>query len=482
MVVGEITEERDLVVIGGGPGGYTAAIRAAQLGLNVSLVEQSDLGGICLNEGCIPSKVWTYASKKINEISHMQNLGVGVDSSNTVDLNQLQQYKSQVTTQLRKGVESLLKTNQIEVIQGTATFTGEQRIGVENGHQFDHYIYKNAIIATGSQAVKPNYFPINSEKAFLAEKVFQIEETPEHLVVSGFDYLALEVASVFHSFGTKVTLVTNDDDSSLDADLIKELKRLYKKKKIHIVNQATINLIDETEQGITVNISKDGEEQQIEATHCYVSGERKPNIDSLGLERLGVRLTETGHVAVDHQMKTSTPNIYAIGDLTEGEPLAVKAIKQGKVAAEAVAGENPEADLTFLPFIAHTNPPIASVGLTEQQAQANEIHYKVGQFNLGANGYALITGKRDGFVKVISDANTDIILGVHMIGEGAVEMSSHFVQLLEMAAKTEDLTFPHYAHPSMNEGLVEAVEALVGQSIHTPPKKQKQSKVFEKTV
>ncbi|GAA0465871.1 dihydrolipoyl dehydrogenase [Alkalibacillus silvisoli] len=474
MVVGEITQERDLMIIGGGPGGYNAAIRAAQLGLNVTLVEQGELGGVCLNEGCIPSKVWTYAAKKQAELPHMKELGIDIESP-SINLERLLNYKSQVTSQLQQGVQSLLKKNQIEVIHGTATFTGDYRIGVEKGHQFDHYIFNNAIIATGSRIIQPDYFPANSTRAFVSEEIFQLNEIPNHIIIIGFDYLALELVSTYQSFGSKVTLIIEDHEQlSIDQSIQKEIIRLFKKKKVHILKQSTIRLVEETKESITAYVKKGKEEQAITGSHLLVSGQRKPNVDSLGLDRLGVKQTVEGRILVNYKMESTVPSIYAVGDVTEGESLAVKAIKQGKVAAESIANENPEVDLTFLPLVAHTNPPIASVGLTEQEVKMHNIAYQVGQFNLGGNGYSLISGKKDGLIKVISDANTDIILGVHMVGEGAVELSSHFVQLLEMAAKIEDVTFPHFAHPSVNEGLLEAIEALMGQSIHTTPKQQSQ--------
>ncbi|TFB19540.1 dihydrolipoyl dehydrogenase [Filobacillus milosensis] len=471
MVVGEITEERDLIVVGGGPGGYTAAIRAAQLGLQVTLVEETDLGGICLNRGCIPSKVWTHTGKKISEVPQMQEMGIGVNEPE-LDLDKLLTYKNKITEQLQKGVQSLCQGNKIEVLKGKATFTAEDRIGVEYGHQFDTYIFKHAIIATGSTAALPKEFPKARQRILLSHELFDLTEIPNHLLIYGNDYIAFEMASAYQSFGSKVTLIQTGE-LSLDQSIEKELKRTFKKKKIKIIQQDSLQSIEETDEGVTVKLTDHkGKEQTIEGSHLYTSGHQQPNVQSLGINRFGVDQTEDGHIIVDHTMKSSVPTIYAIGDVTEGPSLAVKAIKQGKVAAEAIAGENVEADLTFLPTIMHTNPPVASVGLTEQEAEENNLDYLVGQFNLNANGYAKVTGKTDGNIKVISDAKTEIILGIHMIGEGAIELSSTFVQLLEMAAKVEDIRFPLFAHPSTNESLLEAVEALSGQAIHNPPKKQ----------
>lgn len=472
MVVGDISQERDLVIIGGGPGGYSAAIRAAQLGLTVSLIEQEKLGGVCLNRGCIPSKVFTYAAKKQAETGHMKELGLFVGET-SFNLNKLRSYKSKVTDQLRSGVETLCKANKVEIIKGKAALIGEDRIGVENGHQFDIYTFKQAIIATGSSPLLPEGCPKN-KRMLLSHEIFDLQELPEHLIVYGHDYISLEVASSFQALGAQVTiLLEGTEDFLLDSSIAKELNRLLKKKKIRVYKEAKILSAVETEAGIDVKFSTQGKEEEVSGTHLFTAGDRKPNVEGLGLQRFGVEQNADGFIKIDRNMRTTVPSIYAIGDVTEGPLLAVKAIKQGKAAVESIAGGNPEVDLSFLPTIVHSIPPIASVGLTEQQARNLGIDLRVNQFALGSNGYAMITGNKDGFIKVVTDASYDFILGIHMIGEGAVELSSTFVQLLEMAAKEEDAKFPAFAHPSMNEALLESVEGLIGQAIHTVPKGKK---------
>ncbi|MEK4027923.1 dihydrolipoyl dehydrogenase [Pseudobacillus sp. FSL P4-0506] len=471
MVVGEISQERDLIIIGGGPGGYSAAIRAAQLGLPVTLIEQADLGGVCLNKGCIPSKVFTYAAKKQAETAHMKELGLPTGDG-TFDLEKLVSYKSKVTEQLRKGVEALCKANKVEVLKGKAGLIAEDRVGVENGHQFDIYVFKQAIIATGSTPVLPQGLPKNSERILLSHEMFDLQELPEHLIVYGNDYISLEVATSFHALGAKVTILLEQAAAfPFDESITKELNRLLKKKKIKAIKEAVIQSAEETEDGVRVMFTAGEKEEEVTGSHLFVAGSRQPNVQDLGINRFGVEQTSEGFVKVNGNMQSSVPSIYGIGDVTEGPLLAVKAIKQGKAAVEAIAGGKPEVDLTFLPTIVHSVPPIASAGLTEQQARELGIDIRVGQFALGGNGYAMITGKKDGFVKVISDVSNEIVLGIHMIGEGAVELSSTFVQLLEMAAKEEDVKFPAYAHPSFNEGLLESAEGLIGQAIHMVPKK-----------
>ncbi|MBE1555190.1 dihydrolipoyl dehydrogenase family protein [Sporosarcina limicola] len=474
MVVGEITQERNLIIIGGGPGGYSAAIRGAQLGLSVTLIEQAEMGGVCLNKGCIPSKIFTHAAAKRSETVHVQNLGIG-SGDDKFTVSKLLSYKKQVIDGLRTGVEALCKQNKIEVIRGKASFLGVDRIGVENGHQFDIFEFKQAIIATGSYSVMPSYVTEKGKRILLSDEIFELEEIPQHLIVKGQDTIALEVASSFAALGAKVSILTNHKASlPFDESITKELNRLFKRRKIKMYKASGFTSIIETDEGVTLTFLTDKNlEETIQASHLFVSGTRKPNFESLGISRFGIEQTDAGFVDVDKNMQTSIPSIYAIGDVTEGPMLAVKAIKQGKVAVESIVGENPEVDLTFLPIVAHTIPPIVSVGLTEQNARVLGLDVRISQFNLGGNGYATITGKKDGFIKVLSNSTNEIVEGIHMIGEGAIEMSASFVQLLEMAAKEEDIKFPLYAHPGFNEGLLEAVEGLIGQAIHAVPVKKK---------
>jgi dihydrolipoamide dehydrogenase len=475
MVVGEISQQRNLIVIGGGPGGYSAAIRGAQLGLSVTLIEQSELGGVCLNQGCIPSKIFTHAATKRSETAHLHDLGIS-SSDDTFNFKKLLTYKDKVIKDLRAGVESLCKENKIEVISGKATFLGVDRIGVENGHQFDIFEFDQVIIATGSSSMMPPGLNEKGKRILLSHEIFELEEMPKHLIVKGQDYIALEVASSFAALGAKVSILFDDKANvAFDESIKKELNRLFKRRKMIVYKDIQWISTHEMDSEIAVTFQNDKNvEDTIHGSHLFVSGSRKPNVQSLGLSRIGIAQTDEGFIHVDGNMQSSIPSIYAIGDVTEGPHLAIKAIKQGKAAVEAIAGKQPEVDLTFLPVVAHTIPPVVSVGITEQNARDFQMDVRVSQFPLGGNGYASITGKKDGFIKVISDPTTEIISGIHMIGEGAIEMSGSFVQLLEMAAKEEDVKFPLYAHPGFSEGLLEAVEGIIGQAIHIPPLKQKE--------
>ncbi|MFY4777303.1 dihydrolipoyl dehydrogenase [Metabacillus sp. RGM 3146] len=468
MVVGELALERDLVIIGGGPAGYTAAIRAAQLGKEVTLIEKELLGGICLNKGCIPSKVLSHVSAKYNEISKFKSYGIEV-SEVSHNFKATKEYMRKTVENLRKGVEFLCKENKIEVIKGSASFMTEERIGVENRDQFDIYKYRSVLIASGAAIQKDGF---KQERILNARTLYDLPELPEELIVYGNDYIAIEAAFSYRNLGANVTVVLEKGLTELDAAIEKELHRLLKKAKIQVKKNMSLESEEETACGIQA-VFRDaaGGEAILEGSHLYIQSGLRPALEDLGADRIGLELDDEGFISVDSECRTSLPGIWAAGDITGGSQLAVKAIKQGKTAAESIAGMKPECDLTLLPKVIHSNPPIAAAGLTEEEAILLGHNVKTGQFSLAGNGFTAIKSEKDGLMKVVSDADTDLILGIHMMGQGAVELISSGVTAMEMAAREEDLKFPLYPHPSMNEALLEAVEALTGQAIHQVPKK-----------
>ncbi|MFD1737213.1 dihydrolipoyl dehydrogenase [Bacillus salitolerans] len=468
MVVGELAQERDVIIIGGGPGGYHAAIRAAQLGLQVTLVESNKLGGVCLNEGCIPSKVVATSAQKYKEASKYSAFGIEFTDI-SMNLTKLQAYKQQVIDQLRQGVEALCKANKVEVIKGNGYFLSEEKIGVECGHQFDVFKFRNAIIATGasfSQKIdkSPNIF---SERT-----IYSLEEVPEHLVVFGSDYISIEVAFAYHSLGAKVSLCIEGDDFSFDSSINRELIRVCKKNKIKVYKNSKFIESEQNEQLVKITLQSGEERISLESTHCYRSSDVRANIDMLGLDRMNIRLSANREILVDKQCRTSIPNIFAVGDVTDGVKLAVRAIKQGKVAAEVIAGKSSEYDEVFIPDVIHAAPQIACVGLTEEEANLQYPKIKVSQFPLASNGYAGVVNQKEGFVKVIAEEESGLILGVHMMGQGAIELLSSGIIGLEMVAREEDFKLAYFPHPSMNESLLEAIEGLRGEAVHVPPSKQ----------
>ena len=475
MVVGEITEDKDLVVIGGGPGGYHAAIRASQLGINVTLIEREDLGGICLNKGCIPSKVFTHFAQEFKKMSHLSEMGMefGEVSAN---LSTLQAYKEKKILQLRKGVEALCKANKIEIVKGTASFLSESRIGVENGHEFSLYNFKDAVIATGGDFYYPEGIALDSTRILSEREIFQLGEIPKDLIVYGADYISLEIASAFSVLGSKVTMIM-DEELPFDSSISKELFRLFKKQKIHVLKNTQLLDASVKEDGVIVKAATEkGESISVEGSHFVLKGKVKPNIKELGVDRLDLTLTEDGFIQTDNQGRTSIQSIWAIGDTTEGPSLAVKAIKQGKVVAEAIGDKQGEVDLEHIPTVVQMNPPIAFVGMNEEEAKAAGYAAAVSEYPIRGNGYTQLTDNKDGFIKVISDKESDLILGVHIIGAGAVELISSGVLGMEMVARNEDLIFPLYPHPSLNESLLEAVEGLNNAAVHLPPVKKEMVK------
>ncbi|MGR3762644.1 dihydrolipoyl dehydrogenase family protein [Rossellomorea sp. NS-SX7] len=471
MVVGEITEDKDVVVIGGGPGGYHAAIRAASLGRTVTLIEKEEIGGTCLNKGCIPSKIFTHFAQEYKKLGHLSEMGMEFMQTE-LNMATLQQYREKKISQLRKGVEALCKSNEVEVVKGTASFLSDTRIGVENGHNFSLFNFKEAIIAAGGEFHYPEDIHFDAEKILKEREIFMLDELPGELAVYGTDYISLEAASSFAVLGSKVTLIL-PDDLPFDSSITKEILRLFKKQKITVLKECMLQKVTRSGERVNTVLKKqNGETVSIESSHFTVSGKVKANVKELGLDRLGIGLTPEGYIQTDDQGRTSIPSIWAIGDVTEGPSLAVKAIKQGKAAAEAIAGNHPEVDLLHIPTVLQLSPPVAFTGLSESEAKEAGYTVSVSEFPVRGNGYAGVTGASDGLVKIISDQETDLILGIHMIGSGAVELIQTGALGLEMAARDEDFSFPLYAHPGYGESMLEAVEALKGAAVHLPPRKK----------
>ncbi|MEB6549509.1 FAD-dependent oxidoreductase [Heyndrickxia sporothermodurans] len=469
MVVGEIAQEKEIVVIGGGPGGYTAAIRAAQLGKDVLLIEQKKLGGICLHEGCIPSKAFVHTAKQANAWEHLTEIGYKFEMKK-FDFATFLAYKEKLISQLRMGIESLCKANKIEVMYGSASFISANKIGIENGHHYEVVNFEQAIIATGTKAgshkVSANY-QLNSRE------LFQVDTIPEQLLLVGSDYIILEAAFAYSLLGTKVSIILEENnDFSFDQDILKELKRQLKKRKISLYPNAKSLHFSENEFGVDCTFTNHKDETvMIHSNAIYIEEEAKGNTNELGLERMGLAIDNNGFIVCDRIGKTNMDHIFAIGDVSGGPFLAAKAIKQGKAVAEIIAGGKSEIDLTWMPEVVHSVPPIAYVGFSEEQAKAAGYLVKIGRYQLSGSGFSVVTGNRDGFAKVVVDEETNRILGTHIIGEGAIELISTAVIGGEMVARDEDFLFPTYPHPSMNEAILEAMEDTLGLSIHQAPKR-----------
>ncbi|MBN3553491.1 dihydrolipoyl dehydrogenase [Fictibacillus nanhaiensis] len=473
MVVGDFATKRQLVIIGGGPGGYHAAIRAAQLGIEVTLIEKEKLGGVCLHKGCIPSKSLTQSAANFASLSHFKNMGISVSGA-SFEYDTFTNYYSSVVDGLQKGVEALIKANKIEHLKGTASFMSSERIGIDSGHHFEMYEFEHALIATGSSPLLPKQATL-SKRVMTPHTLWELNEVPKSLLIYGEDYFALEAAMAFRQLGSEVNIVVPAEGFGLDASIEKELQRVLKKNKIRVFKNHTWDSAEETDDTITVTLNKDGSEKvSVEVSHVLYAAGYLPNVDGLGLDVISLERDESGFIIVNEHSQSSVSNIYAAGDCTIGMKLASKAIKQGKTAAEHMAGMQSAFNLSLVPYVIHTNPPIASVGLTEEQALAEGYEVKTGQFSMSGNGFASILGQKEGLSKMVMNSKSDVVLGIHMMGAGAVEMIQAGTFALEMVAREEDLSYPVYAHPALNEAWLEAIESTSGKAIHVPPARKKE--------
>ncbi len=369
MVVGDFPIETDVIVIGAGPGGYVAAIRAAQLGQKVTIVEKGSLGGVCLNVGCIPSKALISASQRYETALGSEDIGIKAENV-TVDFSKVQGWKNDVVNKLTSGVGGLLKGNKVDIIQGEAYFVDEHSLRVMDENSSQTYTFKQAIIATGSRPIELPSFKY-SKRVIDSTGALALDEIPGKLVVIGGGYVGTELGTAYANFGTEVTILegANDILSGFEKQMTALVKRNLKKKKVDVVTKAMAKGVEETENGVIVTYEAKGEEKTVEADYVLVTVGRKPNTDELGLEQVGIKMDERGIIQVDKQCRTNVSSIFAIGDIVPGPPLAHKASYEGKIAAEVIAGQSSEVDYLGIPAVVFTEPELATVGYTEQQAK-----------------------------------------------------------------------------------------------------------------
>jgi dihydrolipoamide dehydrogenase len=468
MVMGEIGRETQVVVIGAGPGGYAAAFRAADLGREVTLIESAPaLGGECLHHGCIPSKALLTATHFRDQIGAAQTMGIRIEGV-SVDASAMNQWKEGILGQLAKGLEQLAARRDIEIIHGHATFTGSRRLRISDGGA-GTLTFEQAIIATGSRPIHLPGIDIDGERVMTSREALRLRDIPERLLVIGGGYIGLELGSVYARLGSRVTVVELTEQllPGIDRDLVQVVQQTLRKRGVEMHLRTKVTGLQHEAEHVTVSLAEEsGSTSALEADRVLVAVGRRPNTDELGLEQTRVKLDARGFIEVDAQRRTADARIYAIGDIT-GEPmLAHKAAREGKVAAEAIAGEPAAFDNVTVPAVVFTDPEIAFCGLSEEQARAAGYTLKVGKFPFRALGRALTLNATDGFVKVIADAERDVVLGVRMVGPNVSDLISEAVLAIEMGAQLEDLAATIHPHPTLSEALAEAAEVALGRAIH----------------
>ncbi|WP_086429583.1 dihydrolipoyl dehydrogenase [Staphylococcus cornubiensis] len=467
MVVGDFPIETDTIVIGAGPGGYVAAIRAAQLGQKVTIVEKGNLGGVCLNVGCIPSKALLNVSHRFEQAQHGADLGITAENV-SLDFDKVQSFKGSVVNKLTGGVESLLKGNKVEIVRGEAYFVDEHSLRVMDDKSAQTYNFKNAIVATGSRPIQIPNFEFGG-RILDSTGALNLQEVPKKLVVVGGGYIGSELGTAYANFGTEVTILEGAKEilGGFEKQMVAPVKKEMKAKGMIIETEALAKSAEETDNGVKVTYEVKGEEKTIEADYVLVTVGRRPNTDELGLEEVGVKLTDRGLVEVDKQSRTSVDSIYAIGDIVPGLPLAHKASYEAKIAAEAIAGQNSEVDYIGMPAVCFTEPELAQVGYTEAQAKEEGLEIKASKFPYQANGRALSLNDTNGFVKLVTLKEDDTLIGAQVVGTNASDVIAELGLAIEAGMNAEDIALTVHAHPTLGEMSMEAAEKALGLPIHT---------------
>lgn len=464
--------QHDITIIGSGPGGYVAAIRCAQLGFNTAIIEKyNTLGGTCLNVGCIPSKALLDSSEHYyNAIHTFKEHGIDI-ALPTINFQQMIDRKAKVVETTSGGIDFLMKKNKISVYKGTGSFVNQKTISVKLQDGSETLIQTDkTIIATGSKPACPPFITIDKKRVITSTEALKLEELPKSMVIIGGGVIGLEMGSVYARLGTQVSIVEFMDAiiPTMDADLSKELTRSMKKMGVKFFTSHKVTEVIATDKNVSVK-AKDKKEQDVvfEAEYCLVAIGRKPFTDGLGLENIGVKLSERGQIEVNNHLETNVAGIYAIGDVVKGAMLAHKAEEEGVFVAEVIAGQHPHINYNLIPGVVYTWPEVAAVGQTEQQLKDQNIAYKVGSFPMRALGRARASMDLDGFVKVLAHADTDEILGVHIIGARAADLIAEAVIAMEFRASAEDIARSSHAHPTYAEAMKEAcLAATANRALH----------------
>ena len=462
----------DVIVIGSGPGGYVSAIRAAQLGMKTALIEKySTMGGTCLNVGCIPSKSLLDSSHHYeNALHNFEDHGISVEGKIKLDLDKMMSRKSSVVEQTTKGLEYLMNKNDVTVFHGFGSFKDETTIEINTDGNTQTIKGNNIIIATGSKPTKLPFADFDGERIISSTEALKLTEVPKHLIVVGGGVIGLELGQVYSRLGAKVTVLEYQDRiiPNMDSSLSKELTKVFKKSGVKVNTSHKVSSIERKGDSVFIVAENNkGESETFEGDYCLISIGRSAYTKGLNLEAIGVSTDKYGRVEVDNNLKTSVDNIFAIGDVVKGAMLAHKAEEEGVYVAEYIKGQKPHINYNLIPGVVYTWPEVASVGQTEDDLKNSNKNYKVGQFPMRALGRSRASSDLDGFVKILADAESDEILGIHMIGARCADLISEAVVAMEYRASAEDIARISHAHPTFSEAIKEAaLAATENRAIH----------------
>lgn len=463
----------DLIVIGAGPGGYVAAIRAAQLGFSVAVVEKrSSLGGVCLNEGCIPSKALLESSEHFFKINHeLAEHGIEVAEAK-LNLEQMMARKQGIIDKLTSGIAGLLKKNKIVSISGQAQLeAGDEtlkKVSITSGKKTQQISAKAVLLATGSEAIELPHLPFDGKTVINARDALSLSQVPQRLIVVGGGVIGLEMGSVWNRLGSKVTVVEMLPQiiPQTDPQIAQTLQRSLKKQGLDILTKTRLDKIEKTDEGIIAHLSTAKGEQQVVCDQVLVATGRRARTEGLGLDNVGLQVNAQGQLEVDENYQTAVPGIYAIGDLVPGLMLAHKASEEGVVFAERLAGQKAAVNYQAIPAVTYTWPEVATVGRNEDELKESNIPYKTGKFYFSASGRALCNGMSDGLIKVLADPASGRILGVHIVGPHASELIAEATTVMSFSGSVHDLAVTCHAHPTLAEVLREAALAVNKEAIH----------------
>jgi dihydrolipoamide dehydrogenase len=454
----------DVVIIGSGPGGYVSAIRCAQLGFKTAIIEKySTLGGTCLNVGCIPSKALLSSSHHYAEIKHFADHGIEISGDVKVNLEKMIARKQSVVDQTSGGINFLMDKNKVTVFNGLGSFVDATHVAIAKADGTSETIEaKNVIIATGSKPSSLPFIKIDKERIITSTEALALKEVPKHLVIIGGGVIGIELGQVYLRLGAQVSVVEFMDRiiPGMDGALSKELTKVLKKQGMKFYTSHKVQSVERKGDAVIVQAENaKGETITLEGDYSLVSVGRRPYTDGLNADKAGVKISDRGQVEVNDHLQTNVSNIYAIGDVVRGAMLAHKAEEEGTMVAEILAGQKPHIDYNLIPGVVYTWPEVAAVGQTEEQLKASGAEYKVGSFPFKALGRARASGDLDGFVKILADAKTDEVLGVHMIGARTADLIAEAVTAMEFKASAEDISRMSHAHPTFAEAIKEAALA-----------------------